>query len=137
MDYQEKIIIKGRLYNWYSYPKKIKRLDYEIEAVQVKIDNIKSIQFDRLIVDSPTTSNDRIYDLIDKKDELLAKKQELLKEYQAETKKLNLTCLTDEEAKILNAVLKYTSYRKAGFKLGYDKSMISRKIDKIFEKIIQ
>lgn len=131
----EKKVVIGRLTEAYvSIPKKIERINSQIEEIRKRYTSVSAVSFESHIP-SGKTNDEKLAEMVTKLDELEKQRGDLRKRQEFIYKSLGILNLSDKELLILAVVYNTDSYKKAGEKTGYSKTQIYRMMEEIYRKV--
>lgn len=134
-DRYKKRIIVGKLTEAYvSIPKKIKRINSQIDEIRKRYTSVSAVSFDSHIP-SGKTNDEKLAEMVTKLDELEKQRGDLRKRQEFIYKSLGIYDLSDKELLILAVVYNTDSYKEAGEKTGYSKTQIYRVMEDIYRKV--
>lgn len=131
----EKKVVIGRLTEAYvSIPKKIERINSQIEEIRKRYTSVSAVSFESHIP-SGKTNDEKLAEMVTKLDELEKQRGDLRKRQEFIYKSLGIYDLSDKELLILAVVYNTDSYKKAGEMTGYSKTQIYRMMEEIYRKV--
>lgn len=131
----EKKVVIGRLTEAYvSIPKKIERINSQIDEIRKRYTSVSAVSFDSHIP-SGKTNDEKLAEMVTKLDELEKQREDLYKRQEFIYKSLGILDLSDKELLILAVVYNTDSYKEAGEKTGYSKTQIYRVMEEIYRKV--
>lgn len=131
----EKKVVIGRLTEAYvSIPKKIERINSQIDEIRKRYTSVSAVSFDSHIP-SGKTNDEKLAEMVTKLDELEKQRGDLRKRQEFIYKSLGIYDLSDKELLILAVVYNTDSYKEAGEKTGYSKTQIYRVMEDIYRKV--
>lgn len=131
----EKKVVIGRLTEAYvSIPKKIERINSQIDEIRKRYTSVSAVSFDSHIP-SGKTNDEKLAEMVTKLDELEKQRGDLRKRQEFIYKSLGIYDLSDKELLILAVVYNTDSYKEAGEKIGYSKTQIYRVMEDIYRKV--
>ena len=131
----EKKVVIGRLTEAYaSIPKKIERINSQIEEIRKRYTSVSAVSFESHIP-SGKTNDEKLAEMVTKLDELEKQRGDLRKRQEFIYKSLGIFNLSDKELLILAVVYNTDSYKKAGEMTGYSKTQIYRMMEEIYRKV--
>lgn len=131
----EKKVVIGRLTEAYvSIPKKIERINSQIEEIRKRYTSVSAVSFESHIP-SGKTNDEKLAEMVTKLDELEKQRGDLHKRQEFIYKSLGIYDLSDKELLILAVVYNTDSYKKAGEMTGYSKTQIYRMMEEIYRKV--
>lgn len=131
----EKKVVIGRLTEAYvSIPKKIERINSQIEEIRKRYTSVSAVSFESHIP-SGKTNDEKLAEMVTKLDELEKQRGDLRKRQEFIYKSLGIYDLSDKELMILAVVYNTDSYKKAGEMTGYSKTQIYRMMEEIYRKV--
>lgn len=131
----EKKVVIGRLTEAYvSIPKKIERINSQIEEIRKRYTSVSAVSFESHIP-SGKTNDEKLAEMVTKLDELEKQRGDLRKRQEFIYKSLGILNLSDKELLILAVVYNTDSYKEAGEKTGYSKTQIYRVMEEIYRKV--
>lgn len=131
----EKKVVIGRLTEAYvSIPKKIERINSQIDEIRKRYTSVSAVSFDSHIP-SGKTNDEKLAEMVTKLDELEKQRGDLRKRQEFIYKSLGIYDLSDKELLILAVVYNTDSYKEAGEKTGYSKTQIYRMMEEIYRKV--
>lgn len=131
----EKKVVIGRLTEAYvSIPKKIERINSQIEEIRKRYTSVSAVSFESHIP-SGKTNDEKLAEMVTKLDELEKQRGDLRKRQEFIYKSLGIYDLSDKELIILAVVYNTDSYKKAGEMTGYSKTQIYRMMEEIYRKV--
>lgn len=131
----EKKVVIGRLTEAYvSIPKKIERINSQIDEIRKRYTSVSAVSFDSHIP-SGKTNDEKLAEMVTKLDELEKQRGDLRKRQEFIYKSLGIYDLSDKELLILAVVYNTDSYKEAGEKTGYSKTQIYRVMEEIYRKV--
>lgn len=131
----EKKVVIGRLTEAYvSIPKKIERINSQIDEIRKRYTSVSAVSFDSHIP-SGKTNDEKLAEMVTKLDELEKQRGDLRKRQEFIYKSLGIYDLSDKELLILAVVYNTDSYKEAGEKTGYSKTQIYRMMEDIYRKV--
>lgn len=131
----EKKVVIGRLTEAYvSIPKKIERINSQIEEIRKRYTSVSAVSFESHIP-SGKTNDEKLAEMVTKLDELEKQRGDLRKRQEFIYKSLGIYYLSDKELLILAVVYNTDSYKKAGEMTGYSKTQIYRMMEEIYRKV--
>ena len=132
--YKKKIIV-GKLTEAYvSIPKKIERINSQIDEIRKHYTSVSAVSFEPH-VPSGKTNDEKLAEMVTKLDELEKQRGDLRKRQEFIYKSLGIYDLSDKELLILAVVYNNDSYKKAGEMTGYSKTQIYRMMEEIYRKV--
>ena len=134
-DRYKKRIIVGKLTEAYvSIPKKIKRINSQIDETRKRYTSVSAVSFESH-VPSGKTNDEKLAEMVTKLDALEKQRGDLHKRQEFIYKSLGIYDLSDKELMILAVVYNTESYKKAGEMTGYSKTQIYRMMEEIYRKV--
>lgn len=134
-DRYKKRIIVGKLTEAYvSIPKKIKRINSQIDETRKRYTSVSAVSFESH-VPSGKTNDEKLAEMVTKLDELYRQRGDLYKRQESIYRSLGILDLSDKELLILAVVYNTDSYKEAGEKTGYSKTQIYRVMEDIYRKV--
>lgn len=131
----EKKVVIGRLTEAYvSIPKKIERINSQIDEIRKRYTSVSAVSFDSHIP-SGKTNDEKLAEMVTKLDELYRQRGDLYKRQESIYRSLGILDLSDKELLILAVVYNTDSYKEAGEKTGYSKTQIYRVMEDIYRKV--
>lgn len=131
----EKKVVIGRLTEAYvSIPKKIERINSQIDEIRKRYTSVSAVSFDSHIP-SGKTNDEKLAEMVTKLDELEKQRGDLYKRQESIYRSLGILDLSDKELLILAVVYNTDSYKEAGEKTGYSKTQIYRMMEEIYRKV--
>lgn len=131
----EKKVVIGRLTEAYvSIPKKIERINSQIDEIRKRYTSVSAVSFESHIP-SGKTNDEKLAEMVTKLDELEKQREDLYKRQEFIYKSLGILDLSDKELLILAVVYNTDSYKEAGEKTGYSKTQIYRVMEEIYRKV--
>lgn len=131
----EKKVVIGRLTEAYvSIPKKIERINSQIDEIRKRYTSVSAVSFESHIP-SGKTNDEKLAEMVTKLDELEKQREDLYKRQEFIYKSLGILNLSDKELLILAVVYNTDSYKEAGEKTGYSKTQIYRVMEEIYRKV--
>lgn len=131
----EKKVVIGRLTEAYvSIPKKIERINSQIDEIRKRYTSVSAVSFESHIP-SGKTNDEKLAEMVTKLDELEKQRGDLRKRQEFIYKSLGIFNLSDKELLILSVVYNTDSYKKAGEMTGYSKTQIYRMMEEIYRKV--
>ena len=131
----EKKVVIGRLTEAYvSIPKKIERINSQIDEIRKRYTSVSAVSFESHIP-SGKTNDEKLAEMVTKLDELEKQRGDLRKRQEFIYKSLGIYDLSDKELLILAVVYNTDSYKKAGEMTGYSKTQIYRMMEEIYRKV--
>lgn len=131
----EKKVVIGRLTEAYvSIPKKIERINSQIDEIRKRYTSVSAVSFESHIP-SGKTNDEKLAEMVTKLDELEKQRGDLRKRQEFIYKSLGIFNLSDKELLILSVVYNTDSYKEAGEKTGYSKTQIYRVMEEIYRKV--
>lgn len=131
----EKKVVIGRLTEAYvSIPKKIERINSQIDEIRKRYTSVSAVSFESHIP-SGKTNDEKLAEMVTKLDELEKQREDLYKREEFIYKSLGILDLSDKELLILAVVYNTDSYKEAGEKTGYSKTQIYRVMEEIYRKV--
>lgn len=131
----EKKVVIGRLTEAYvSIPKKIERINSQIDEIRKRYTSVSAVSFDSHIP-SGKTNDEKLAEMVTKLDELEKQRGDLRKRQEFIYRSLGILDLSDKELLILAVVYNTDSYKEAGEKTGYSKTQIYRVMEDIYRKV--
>ena len=131
----EKKVVIGRLTEAYvSIPKKIERINSQIDETRKRYTSVSAVSFESHIP-SGKTNDEKLAEMVTKLDELEKQRGDLRKRQEFIYKSLGIFNLSDKELMILAVVYNTDSYKKAGEMTGYSKTQIYRMMEEIYRKV--
>lgn len=131
----EKKVVIGRLTEAYvSIPKKIERINSQIDETRKRYTSVSAVSFESHIP-SGKTNDEKLAEMVTKLDELEKQRGDLRKRQEFIYKSLGIYDLSDKELLILAVVYNTDSYKKAGEMTGYSKTQIYRMMEEIYRKV--
>ena len=131
----EKKVVIGKLTEAYvSIPKKIERINSQIEEIRKRYTSVSAVSFESHIP-SGKTNDEKLAEMVTKLDELEKQRGDLRKRQEFIYKSLGIYDLSDKELLILAVVYNTDSYKKAGEMTGYSKTQIYRMMEEIYRKV--
>lgn len=131
----EKKVVIGRLTEAYvSIPKKIERINSQIDEIRKRYTSVSAVSFESHIP-SGKTNDEKLAEMVTKLDELEKQREDLYKRQEFIYKSLGILDLSDKELLILAVVYNTDSYKEAGEKTGYSKTQIYRAMEEIYRKV--
>lgn len=131
----EKKVVIGRLTEAYvSIPKKIERINSQIDEIRKRYTSVSAVSFESHIP-SGKTNDEKLAEMVTKLDELEKQRGDLRKRQEFIYKSLGIFNLSDKELLILSVVYNTDSYEKAGEMAGYSKTQIYRMMEEIYRKV--
>ncbi|MEE0559695.1 MAG: hypothetical protein UC361_09720 [Bulleidia sp.] len=131
----EKKVVIGRLTEAYvSIPKKIERINSQIDEIRKRYTSVSAVSFESHIP-SGKTNDEKLAEMVTKLDELEKQREDLYKRQKFIYKSLGIYDLSDKELMILAVVYNTDSYKEAGEKTGYSKTQIYRVMEDIYRKV--
>lgn len=131
----EKKVVIGRLTEAYvSIPKKIERINSQIDEIRKRYTSVSAVSFESHIP-SGKTNDEKLAEMVTKLDELEKQRGDLRKRQEFIYKSLGIYDLSDKELLILAVVYNTDSYKKAGEMTGYSKTQIYRVMEEIYRKV--
>lgn len=131
----EKKVVIGRLTEAYvSIPKKIERINSQIDEIRKRYTSVSAVSFDSHIP-SGKTNDEKLAEMVTKLDELYRQRGDLYKRQESIYRSLGILDLSDKELLILAVVYNTDSYKEAGEKTGYSKTQIYRMMEEIYRKV--
>lgn len=131
----EKKVVIGRLTEAYvSIPKKIERINSQIEEIRKRYTSVSAVSFESHIP-SGKTNDEKLAEMVTKLDELEKQRGDLHKRQESIYRSLGIYDLSDKELMILAVVYNTDSYKKAGEMTGYSKTQIYRMMEEIYRKV--
>lgn len=131
----EKKVVIGRLTEAYvSIPKKIERINSQIDEIRKRYTSVSAVSFESHIP-SGKTNDEKLAEMVTKLDELEKQREDLYKRQEFIYRSLGILNLSDKELLILAVVYNTDSYKEAGEKTGYSKTQIYRVMEEIYRKV--
>lgn len=131
----EKKVVIGRLTEAYvSIPKKIERINSQIDEIRKRYTSVSAVSFDSHIP-SGKTNDEKLAEMVTTLSELEKQRGDLRKRQEFIYKSLGIYDLSDKELLILAVVYNTDSYKEAGEKTGYSKTQIYRMMEEIYRKV--
>lgn len=131
----EKKVVIGRLTEAYvSIPKKIERINSQIDEIRKRYTSVSAVSFESHIP-SGKTNDEKLAEMVTKLDVLEKQRGDLHKRQEFIYKSLGIYDLSDKELLILAVVYNTDSYKEAGEKTGYSKTQIYRVMEEIYRKV--
>lgn len=131
----EKKVVIGRLTEAYvSIPKKIERINSQIDEIRKRYTSVSAVSFDSHIP-SGKTNDEKLAEMVTKLDVLEKQRGDLHKRQEFIYKSLGIYDLSDKELLTLAVVYNTDSYKEAGEKIGYSKTQIYRVMEDIYRKV--
>ena len=131
----EKKVVIGRLTEAYvSNPKKIERINSQIDEIRKRYTSVSAVSFESHIP-SGKTNDEKLAEMVTKLDELEKQREDLYKRQEFIYRSLGILDLSDKELLILAVVYNTDSYKEAGEKTGYSKTQIYRVMEDIYRKV--
>lgn len=131
----EKKVVIGRLTEAYvSIPKKIERINSQIDEIRKRYTSVSAVSFESHIP-SGKTNDEKLAEMVTKLDVLEKQRGDLHKRQEFIYKSLGIYDLSDKELLILAVVYNTDSYKEAGEKTGYSKTQIYRVMEDIYRKV--
>lgn len=131
----EKKVVIGRLTEaCVSIPKKIERINSQIDEIRKRYTSVSAVSFESHIP-SGKTNDEKLAEMVTKLDELEKQRGDLRKRQEFIYKSLGIYDLSDKELLILAVVYNTDSYKKAGEMTGYSKTQIYRMMEEIYRKV--
>lgn len=131
----EKKVVIGRLTEAYvSIPKKIERINSQIDEIRKRYTSVSAVSFESHIP-SGKTNDEKLAEMVTKLDELEKQREDLYKRQEFIYRSLGILDLSDKELLILAVVYNTDSYKEAGEKTGYSKTQIYRVMEEIYRKV--
>lgn len=131
----EKKVVIGRLTEAYvSIPKKIERINSQIDEIRKRYTSVSAVSFESHI-SSGKTNDEKLAEMVTKLDELYRQRGDLYKRQESIYRSLGILDLSDKELLILAVVYNTDSYKEAGEKTGYSKTQIYRMMEEIYRKV--
>ncbi len=132
---EKKNIIIGKLTEAYSnIPKRIIRINENIELIRDRYAAVKAVSFEQH-TPSGKSMDEKLAEMISKIDLLEEEKNKLnLRKIQI-FEELRVCRLTDKEKIVLKAVFETRTYTEAGERIGYSKTEIYRTMERIYRKM--
>lgn len=131
----EKKVVIGRLTEAYvSIPKKIERINSQIDEIRKRYTSVSAVSFESHIP-SGKTNDEKLAEMVTKIDELNKQREDLYKRREFIYESLGIFNLSDKELLILTVVYNTDSYKEAGEKTGYSKTQIYRVMEDIYRKV--
>ena len=131
----EKKVVIGRLTEAYvSIPKKIERINSQIDEIRKRYTSVSAVSFESHIP-SGKTNDEKLAEMVTKLDVLEKQRGDLHKRQEFIYKSLGIYDLSDKELLILAVVYNTDSYKEAGKKTGYSKTQIYRVMEDIYRKV--
>ena len=131
----EKKVVIGRLTEAYvSIPKKIERINSQIDEIRKRYTSVSAVSFESHIP-SGKTNDEKLAEMVTKLDELYRQRGDLYKRQESIYRSLGILNLSDKELLILAVVYNTDSYKEAGEKTGYSKTQIYRVMEEIYRKV--
>ena len=132
-DERIRMIIKGRLAEYYEAFDAINRIELEIMEIQKDMYNPKAIRYDKEGSTGSLTHDEILARYITKLDELKAKQDTYRNQAAGIEKALHLYALSEKERQIMMQVYNTDTYEEAGKNAGYTAVQVCRIMRGIFE----